>query len=76
MDAGNDPRAIAAVNAWRRQGMRVVVDVTGRSGLELWRLAQRVGAAQALVWTGEGFDVYAGENEAEQPVDFIRVVEP
>ncbi len=76
VDAGNDPRAVAAVNAWRRQGMRVVLDVTGRSGLDLWRLARQMGAAQALVWTGEGFDVYAGENEAEQPVDFIRVEAP
>jgi hypothetical protein len=68
---GNDARSFDQIRRWRQDGMKIVVDMSERTGLELWSLARQIGAAQALVWTGDGFDVYEGDNEGDQPVRFV-----
>ena len=54
VDAGGDPGALAVVAAWRALGLRVVVDVTGEAGENIWPAAQRLGARRALAWRADG----------------------
>lgn len=65
-----DPRCLELVAVWRSQGLRVLLDVSNRPHLELWDYARRLGCAQALIWTGDGFALYSGEGQ-NQPVRLL-----
>lgn len=67
----NSATCIALVNAWRQQGLRVVVSVDENQGEALWHAAQRSGIVLAAMWTGEGFDVYGLDLEQPASARFI-----
>lgn len=71
----NDPRCLAIVQTWRRQGKRVQVEISGREGPALWQFACQLAVPQALVWTGAGFDVYEGDPNGREPVRFLAAAE-
>jgi len=54
----------------REQGIQIKVDVCDHDGATLWAEAQRLGISRALVWTGNGFDVYEGGAQ-DQPDRFL-----
>jgi ATP phosphoribosyltransferase regulatory subunit len=69
--ANNSAECIALVSEWRQQGLRVVVNVDGSQGEELWRVAQKSAIALAATWTGQGFDLYGFDPDQPASVRFV-----
>lgn len=70
-----DSKWVKIVEAWRDAGIKVVVDVNGRNGLELRDAARQKGIPYALNWTEAGFEVYDSKLESDAPFDFITIEE-
>jgi ATP phosphoribosyltransferase regulatory subunit len=66
---------LAIVEQWRMQGIRVAVDVSGDVDEKLWRMAQQIGSQCALIWTGDGFDIYAATNPLEQGPRYLAAAD-
>jgi ATP phosphoribosyltransferase regulatory subunit len=58
MATHRSPRALAVVRQLRQTGLRVEVDVTGRTVDELQHYARHVGVTLLLVWQQDGFTLY------------------
>ncbi len=60
-----DPRALAQVQAWRRAGQRVQVEVNGRDLEAARRYARSVGISVLHEWSGDGFREIPLDEEAQ-----------
>ena len=84
VSTGNDPACLALVDAARRAGLRVTVDLEHRHGAALWAFAQSLGASAALDWqaavtlfhhaglTGMEWGVRLPEDAVAQLVDWVH----
>lgn len=63
------------IERWRAKGIKAIVDVNGRRGTALWFAAQEKGIPCALVWTGQGFDVYDDTTTSDGPTRKISAAE-
>lgn len=59
------------VDEWRNQGISVAVELGSCQGSELWKKAQAHGIPCALIWEGDGFDVYNNADNADKPAQFV-----
>ncbi|MEM7538750.1 MAG: ATP phosphoribosyltransferase regulatory subunit [Chloroflexota bacterium] len=70
--AGGSSDCLDIVQAWRAQGLRIVVDVSGYQRAQLWQAAQEAGAKCALSWregdqssdNQAGFEAYMRRDSA------------
>lgn len=69
--AHNSADALALVNEWRQQGLRIVTSVDDRRGEELWQAASQAGIPLAASWTGQGFDLYGTNIEQPSSATFV-----
>jgi ATP phosphoribosyltransferase regulatory subunit len=70
INTGNSAACLQWVRCWRKQGIRVKVDVCNLDGPKLWETAQRMEIPTALAWSDNGLEVYEG-NAQQQPVRII-----
>lgn len=55
---GDARDCVALVQTWRARGLRIAVDIEGRTAESLWASAQSVGIPIVMVWDGSGFTVH------------------
>jgi ATP phosphoribosyltransferase regulatory subunit len=53
-----DPDCLALVESWRRDGLRVAIDLSGRGGEGLWQQARAMGAPVAVTWVDGALDMH------------------